>query len=78
VQLLSPAPNNGGLLEQPVAVRKEVRFFRPDLLGDCMRSVKIDNNLFVYFGDKLIYKKWIGTSQPSRLFNEHWPNQEIK
>lgn len=36
-----------------------------------------DTEIFIYFNGSLIYKKWRLTDQPSKLFNDHWPNVDI-
>jgi len=46
-----------------------------------MWAEKIGHELYVFWRGKIIYKSWLTKSgkktQPSVLFNEKWPNEEI-
>lgn len=46
-----------------------------------MWAQQIGHELYVFWRGKVIYKRWTSKSgkktQPSVLFNEQWPNEEI-
>ena len=42
-----------------------------------MWSTRTKNEVFVWLNGVLIYKKWVNTDQPSRLFNTDLPDREI-
>jgi len=44
---------------------------------NAFETLNTDTELYVFFAGKLIYKKWKNTDQPSRPFNEVWPDVEI-
>jgi hypothetical protein len=46
-----------------------------------MWTKRIGNELYIYWRGKVIYKRWIGKNgqktQPSIIFNEKWPNEQV-